>query len=467
MTPYNFAILLFSFCSLMLGFLIWWKRQDSVGHKYLLFSIFASLWGVFFAIMISSNISYASAHFVGKIANAFAALIGPAWYHFAIVYSESKTRLSKLFLKTAYGIGITVVLFSFSPWFIPRMGPIGAFNHYPFPGPFYVCYTILFLMCVCFAFIELIHTAQKCRADEKMATLGLVIASLFGFIGGSLTFLPIYRIDFPQYGMFIMPFNPLIISYFISRQNLFSLESVALAAHQQKLIEMGILSASINHELKNPLYIIQTQAESFLERRKEGVLADSTKAALAAEDCLRSSRDQAERAFKIVSRLTSFVRQKTFTSPVFAAVPLPEVLESLLPLLHHELMSNNIVLKQDFPKESSVVYTDRGALEEILFNLLLNSLQALKLAHSREGEIHIRTLKLEGHMEIQIEDNGPGISHEDLKKIFKPFYTTKEQGVGLGLYITSRLAERLGAKLSAKQAPFGGAIFVLEFVLCK
>ncbi len=462
MTPYNFCLLLFSFCTCMLGFLVWWKRQDSVGHKYLLVMIFSSFWAVFCAILMSTNTDYALALFSARTADAFGAFIGPAWYHFAVVYNDSKTRSSKIFLRVTYGVAIVIALFAYTPWFIPKMGPIGVFPYYPYPGPLYVCFTILFVLCVNLAYFELIKKMLRSQSDEKTATLGLIIASLFGFIGGGLTFLPAYRIDFPQYGIFVMPFHPLIISYFISRQNLFSLESMALAAHQQKLMEMGILSASIHHELKNPLYIIKSRAELFLLKNEEGSLKDAAQVRSYSQEGFTTVRDQAERAFQIVKRLTTFVRQKDFVQPVLEEVNLENVFADLEPLLRHELMSYKIEMKTDFARGVAVIKTDKGYLEEILFNLFLNAIQALKVK-KQGGQIIFRSLSQAGKTVLEIEDNGPGISHEDLKKIFKPFYTTKEQGVGLGLYITSRLAERIGMKLHARSVLNQGTTFRMEF----
>lgn len=494
MTPYNFSVLLFSFCSLILGLLVWLKREDEIGQKYFIFSLFTSLWGIFFSIMISSDISYNTALWMGRFANTFSVLLGPSWYHFTLVYAGSTSRHEWLILKLCYGIGIAIDLFLCTPWFISFMGPIAPFRYYPFPGPLYFLYTLLFILSVALAFHVLIRMLPTQNDKAKSQTLGLMLATLAGFVGGTLTFLPIYRIEFPQYGIFAMPLYPLLFSYFISRKNLFSLESLAMVAHQEKLMEMGILSASINHELKSPLYVIKGRAESFLAKRREGLLPNPEEALANAEESFWVTQEQAERMFKMVSRLTAFVRHNTHENPVVVQVSVDGVLDQLAPLLNHHFMTRQIEFVRELDPRALEIKTDPGYLEEILFNLLVNAAQAL---HEKKegGKITVRSRNGNGDSSgnsngscnesksknkntgksgeqvsgagankiiIEVEDNGPGIPAEALKRIFKPFYTTKEKGVGLGLYITSQLAEKIGAKLTAENNVSGGATFRLE-----
>ncbi len=399
---------------------------------------------------------------MGRFANAFSVLLGPSWYHFTLIYSDSHSRRERILLRVSYGIGITIILFLCTPWFIPSMGPAAPYRYYPFPGPLYVLYTLLFMASVALAFQVLIRKMKADNSEAKSQTLGLMAATLAGFVGGTLTFLPIYRIEFPQYGVFAMPLYPFIFSYFISRKNLFSLENLAMAMHQEKLMEMGILSASINHELKSPLYVIKTRAESFLERRKEGSLNDLQAAAQVSEENFKIVQEQSQRMFQIMSRLKTFITRKAEDKPVMALTKISDILDQLEPLLGHHLMTKNIELVCDIHPNAGEIMTDAGYLEEILFNLLVNASQALK-DKKEGGKVIVRSRFMEGKKRIEVEDNGPGIPADSLKRIFKPFYTTKEQGVGLGLYITSRLAERMGTKLTAANNPAGGAIFRLEF----
>jgi signal transduction histidine kinase len=139
------------------------------------------------------------------------------------------------------------------------------------------------------------------------------------------------------------------------------------------------------------------------------------------------------------------------------------VLEDILPLIRYELAAHSIVLTRDIPPNLPQVRADRGYLEEILFNLIVNACQALKsagkpgeikisAASSRPGlEKHLKTGSLESDvLTITIQDNGPGIPEEKIKDVFRPFYTTKAEGTGLGLYITQQLVEKIDGRVNVE-----------------
>jgi uncharacterized protein YqgC (DUF456 family) len=112
-------------------------------------------------------------------------------------------------------------------------------------------------------FLQLAKKIQEVPETEKEQVLGLFWAALIGYIGGSLTFFPIYGIRLPQYGMFLTPIYPFVVAYFLVRRGLFDVEELAQAAHRDKLTAIGVLAASINHEVR--LFIIKVGG-SWLER---------------------------------------------------------------------------------------------------------------------------------------------------------------------------------------------------------
>jgi len=175
----------------------------------------------------------------------------------------------------------------------------------------------------------------------------------------------------------------------------------------------------------------------------------------------------------------------------FEAVPIEDVLEDILPLVRYELAANNIALTRDIPKNLPDVQADRRYLEEIFFNLIVNAIQAFKEA-CKSGEIKITTSvipakagiqeldsrlkrsgmtkvrnpemvqKGAGQVIITIQDNGPGIPEDKLKDVFRPFYTTKAEGTGLGLYITQQLVEKIRGRISVESELGKGTIFFVN-----
>lgn len=241
------------------------------------------------------------------------------------------------------------------------------------------------------------------------------------------------------------------------RHQAFDVDSIAQAAHKDKLAAIGTLATSINHEIRNPLYIVKGLAESHLANMKEGIYSDDKKALAKANEVLSKSVDQAARAMDIMKRFAMFAKQGVSQTAQPEAVQLEDIMSDILPLVSHELELDKIQLIQMIPM-GITLNVDRRHIEEILFNLIVNACQAMK-SQGVEGEIKISA---EG-ASVMIEDNGPGISADDLAKIFEPFYTTKQEGTGLGLYITKQLVERNGGKISVESKLGQGTQFRMEF----
>jgi len=129
--------------------------------------------------------------------------------------------------------------------------------------------------------------------------------------------------------------------------------------------------------------------------------------------------------------------------------------------VNHPLFYHKIKLIQDIPTDLPPIHADHIYLEEILFNLIVNATQALKGAE--KGRITISAEKVDQAVVVKIADNGSGMTSEQQQNIFKPFYTTKEEGTGLGLYITKQLVEKNGGKITVTSKPGQGTTFMLTF----
>lgn len=230
----------------------------------------------------------------------------------------------------------------------------------------------------------------------------------------------------------------------------------ALRSTQKELIQsaklavLGQLSASISHELNNPLSAIRSYAENaviFLARNKlDDVNNNLTRIGLLTE-----------RMAKISSQLKSFARRSNGELQVIALQP---VISAAYELLKPQLKSSKTELKIDLPETPINVKAEPIQLEQILVNLLSNALQSMQNSEKKLIEI---TLFIESNMAfIKVLDKGTGIDKKHLPHLFEPFFTTKETGLGLGLSISQQIISNMQGKLTAKNRTEQGAEFCIS-----
>ena len=360
-----------------MGLFVWLKRQDEVGRVYFLLSLCYTGWALPFSIKISDNVSYYEALHAARIANCFAAFIPTVWLHFCLTHTGKKQRYHKL-LRSLYCVPFFILAVSYTPWFVADVRPILSFKYYVTPGIFYHLMALNYFVIVPLGFVQLVKKANEVSKEEKWQFKGIFWSAFLAYVGGALTFLPVYGIKFPQEGMFFLPLYPFGLAYFMIKRRLFDEAELAQAAHRDKLTAIGVLAASINHEVRNPLFIIKGMAESCLERQKDKIFANDKKIIESANDTFKRTMEQADRAMDIIKRLSLFAKAGIDSEIKFEPVRVSAVLDDILPLVRFELATHNIALSRDIPQDLPDVYADRRYLEEILFNLLVNACQALR-----------------------------------------------------------------------------------------
>ena len=230
----------------------------------------------------------------------------------------------------------------------------------------------------------------------------------------------------------------------------------ALRSTQKELIQsaklavLGQLSASISHELNNPLSAIRSYAENailFLERNK---LAD-------VNNNLSRIALLTERMAKISYQLKSFARKSNGELKVSALQP---ILLSAYELFKPQLKANQTELRIEIPSDSIVVKVEPIQLEQIVINLFSNALQSMQKSKSKVIEVEVVIEK--GFVVIEVLDKGTGISEENLLHLFDPFFTTKETGLGLGLSISQQIIHNMQGEISARNRNECGAIFSIK-----
>ena len=214
----------------------------------------------------------------------------------------------------------------------------------------------------------------------------------------------------------------------------------------QKFSALGKLSASLAHEIKNPLSAIKGTAEILLDEFPEG----------------HPKREFTQILLKEVSRLNTTVeevlqysRGQRGTSA--ATEPVSLVINQVAGLLKSQLKKKGVSLEIEQEPAAEHFHVDTGKLSQVFLNIILNAIDVVP----KGGRIIIRIAQDESGIITTIGDNGPGVRAEDRERIFTPFVSNKEDGTGLGLSISRKIVESYGGRLTVSDSELGGACFTV------
>jgi two-component system, NtrC family, sensor kinase len=221
----------------------------------------------------------------------------------------------------------------------------------------------------------------------------------------------------------------------------------------EKLTSIGLLAAGVAHEVNTPLAVISSYSQML---RKE----------ISPEDprfkLLEKITKQTFRASEIVNGLLNFSRT---TATDFTDVDVHHVINETMSLLDHQFKKARITVAREFEARHAVVFGNAGKLQQVFMNLFLNARDAM----TDGGELRIRTESVDSKVEITVLDSGVGISRENIKKIYDPFFTTKAlgKGTGLGLSVSYGIVQELGGNISVESRLGRGTAFKLELPLVR
>ncbi len=225
--------------------------------------------------------------------------------------------------------------------------------------------------------------------------------------------------------------------------------------HTDRLLTLGELTAGIAHEINQPLTAIAAYADALRHLvDQESDLVDPAVHGV----CLRIS-EQSRRAAAVVDRLRKLARSGTSSK---ARANITTIVKSMLLLFDYELKKTGISLRVQPPDESPEAFVDEIQIQQILVNLVKNSLDAIVESGQPDGRIDIVITQDQDDLSISVLDNGPGIEDEALRHLFAPFYTSKAKGVGLGLSICKHIAAAHGGSLSHVPSEPGWTCFTLR-----
>jgi signal transduction histidine kinase len=225
-----------------------------------------------------------------------------------------------------------------------------------------------------------------------------------------------------------------------------------------RLNTLGELAAGVAHELNQPLTAVLANTQA-----AQRLLAEDPPELPLVQTAMAQAAQQARRAAEVVGRLRRVV-ERPDTQGATAPTPLEQAARSALHLLEPEFKRRqaSVVLEAE---ATPTVLADPVALEQIVHNLLMNALQALEQVPTEHRHIRLR-LGMEGNEGLlQVSDSGPGIPDDVLPRLFQPFFSTREGGLGLGLSLCETLAVGMGGSLGARNASPLGAEFTLRLPL--
>jgi len=225
-----------------------------------------------------------------------------------------------------------------------------------------------------------------------------------------------------------------------------------------RLNALGELAAGMAHELNQPLtaMLANTQAARRL-------LAEEPPELGTARDAMAKAIEQARRAAEVVARLRRAI-ERPDRHGRREPVALQDAVRSALYLLEPECARRGVSVSFD-PGAAVRVLADPVALEQIVHNLLINALQALDTMPPEQRRIAIEVAARGAMGQLVLSDSGPGIAADALPRLFDPFYSTREGGLGLGLSLSESLASEMGGALAADPSVARGARFVLSLPL--
>ena len=223
-------------------------------------------------------------------------------------------------------------------------------------------------------------------------------------------------------------------------------------AHANRVATIGQLTASIVHEIKQPIATARTNAAAALR------LLDNSPADVAeAREALACIVDDTDRASDVVDRIGSLIKK---APPRKEVVDLNAAILGVTVLIHGEAVKTGVAVATQLADDAPPIRCDRVQLQQVMLNLIVNAIQSMSGVEDGNRELHISTARIEPEgVCVAVRDTGPGLRPESLPRLFEPFYTTKPEGMGMGLSICRSIVEAHGGRLWATSCEPRGALF--------
>ena len=223
------------------------------------------------------------------------------------------------------------------------------------------------------------------------------------------------------------------------------------AAKMDRAMTVSAMSASIAHELNQPLGAILNNAEA-----AEMLLCANLPDLDQLKEILADIRRDDSRAAEIIKRLRALLKHGDLEAK---EIDLAEVVNDTIRLIEHQAAERGVVLKVRSVPDNLLVRADRVHIQQVILNVAMNAIDAMQSFPPSARKLELYVNRCNGEVTVSIKDTGPGIQEDKLASIFEPFVTTKKQGTGIGLSIARTIINTYGGKIWAENEAGGGAIF--------
>jgi signal transduction histidine kinase len=222
-------------------------------------------------------------------------------------------------------------------------------------------------------------------------------------------------------------------------------------AHANRVATMGQLTASITHEVNQPI----TAAVTYASAARRFLSADPPNFR-EVDDALSLIVKEGNRAGEVVERVRALIKKVPARKD---AVAIDDAILEVIALTRAEAANSSVSVRTQFAEGLRRVQGDRVQLQQVMLNLIVNAIQAMSGIGERARELLISIDAVEGGVRVGVRDSGPGLNPESLSRLFEPFYTTKPEGMGMGLSICRSIIEAHGGRLWATGCEPRGALF--------
>ncbi len=435
------------------------NKKNPLNRSFLYVGISIGGWSLIYSLWALAG-NAKTAEMCVHLHMTFATFIPAAIFYFTCRFTENQIKLRKwIYIATALGAFYSISALLPTNLLIAGVGKVLFFEYWPKPGVLLLSHVCYFAFFVFFSFCLLIEKYQKAHGQLKRQVLLVLLAYLVGFGGGSINWLLWFGILVPPVTHLFVGIMFMIIAYAMIRYGLMDTDILIEVMRNSRALMMGLVAASINHELRNPLYIAKGKVEAYLEMAKRGCFKTPEEKDRKTMESMSEVYAQLERAMNIIQRLSALVKPAVSKKEI-VRIDLEELVNSVLELVASEHRTQNIVIVKENLAGFELL-ANRGHMEEIFFNLIVNACQAME---KTGGELKISAaVNGKGEKLIRVSDAGPGIPEEKLYQIFDPFVSGKEKGSGLGLYIVKLLTEKNNGRIFVESEVGKGTTFVLEF----
>ena len=234
-----------------------------------------------------------------------------------------------------------------------------------------------------------------------------------------------------------------------------SRQRTAELVHINRFITAGELTASIAHEINQPLGAILTNAET-----ADVILQSSTPDIAELRDIVKDILRDDRRASEVIRRMKSLLKKAPFE---LKSLDFNDLVRETVALVH--AVGRKVELDSMITRDALPIFGDGIQLQQVILNLVANGIDAMKGTPTENRIISIKTSRVENFAQISVSDRGHGIPEDKLKEIFEPFYTCKAEGMGMGLSIARTIVEAHNGRISAENRDHGGATFRIRLPL--